>query len=461
MIIYDLIVGLFLPGFIINRILINNTRNYSFFEQGIISVMLTIIGNLLISFYTIYLLDLNPSQELIREILAVYILLLIIIRIIQTRFFSKRSINPKTPRVLFLTRNYPPVIGGLENLSYNLTTNIKLPKKIISLGKSKRIHMFWFIPYIHLYVIFNGHKYDIIHCNDFQTYMVGIWKFLFPYQKFITTVHGLDVNFANKKGLLSSIYRFCITVMRVFFNPDKIYAISKFPFGLAKDLGLKNLEIINPGINIEDLPKLPVKNIYKEDKFKLPKEAKILSTIGRLTKRKGQVWFVENVMPLLPENYYYFIGGKSYYLEGVNEEDRLNEKIIELGLSDRVVFEKLPNDKDKFRMMRDADLFVMPNITTQSTDAEGFGIVALESAYLGTPVIASDMEGMQDSVIHGKTGIHVEPENPTAFAKEIISYCEGKKHKSLYKTCSFEVEKHFAWSTIAKKYKVSFKNLVS
>lgn len=62
-----------------------------------------------------------------------------------------------------------------------------------------------------------------------------------------------------------------------------------------------------------------------------------------------------------------------------------------------------PNDDRLIQVFRDADLFVLP------TNAETFGIAAVEASAAGLPVIASDIGGLSDIVIDGHTGFLVPP----------------------------------------------------
>ena len=61
-------------------------------------------------------------------------------------------------------------------------------------------------------------------------------------------------------------------------------------------------------------------------------------------------------------------------------------------------------DAEREVLLRGADVFVQPNVPT-SGDMEGFGLVLVEAAKRGTPVVASALEGMPDAVADGETGI--------------------------------------------------------
>ncbi|MBU1148460.1 hypothetical protein KKI23_00020 [Patescibacteria group bacterium] len=61
-------------------------------------------------------------------------------------------------KVLFISRKYPPQIGGMENYSYNLIKFFPGSKKVIALTKSQK-HLVWFLPYALLAGIFLTPKY--------------------------------------------------------------------------------------------------------------------------------------------------------------------------------------------------------------------------------------------------------------------------------------------------------------
>ena len=73
--------------------------------------------------------------------------------------------------------------------------------------------------------------------------------------------------------------------------------------------------------------------------------------------------------------------------------------------------------------MHEAAYLVVP-----STGMESFGLVAIEAFACGTPVIASAHGGLREIVVHGKTGLLVEPGNSKALA-QAISYAETHPEK--------------------------------
>jgi glycosyltransferase involved in cell wall biosynthesis len=66
--------------------------------------------------------------------------------------------------------------------------------------------------------------------------------------------------------------------------------------------------------------------------------------------------------------------------------------------------------------MRKAAVLVLPSVRTASGREEGLGMVTLEAAALGVPVIGSDVGGIPEAVVEGETGFLVPSRDPEALA---------------------------------------------
>lgn len=371
-----------------------------------------------------------------------------------------RLSQPHDLKVLFISRSYPPVLGGMETLSYHLTTGIKCKKKIIALGLWNRIHIIWFLPFAFFYALLNSKKFDVIHFSDGLTAILGIpLKFLFKKNIFVSNIHGLDINFQNKKGRLSKVYGIYIRILTK-KQPHLWIANSKNTRDMALALGLKNVRIIYPGINPEEFhypsPSGGLAGILGE---KYNNKNIYILTLGRLTRRKGQKWFIENVLPELPPRVHYIVAGKSYILEGKDESEILRKTVKKTGLQHRVTFIDTPSDNTRLKLLSASHLFVMPNLPVKG-DVEGFGIVAIEAAASGTPVVASALEGIKDAVNEGVTGHLVKSGDINGFInkiKDLISDINSLDRQGV--TAREYVKKNFGWQEINRKYLQSFTGL--
>jgi phosphatidyl-myo-inositol dimannoside synthase len=92
------------------------------------------------------------------------------------------------------------------------------------------------------------------------------------------------------------------------------------------------------------------------------------------------------------------------------------------GLSEAVTFAGSVTDEDRDRLLSSAHVFAMPSrLPAEGVGGEGFGIVYLEAAAHGLPVVAGDVAGARDAVIGGQTGLLVDAEDPRAVAGALAS----------------------------------------
>ncbi len=96
-----------------------------------------------------------------------------------------------------------------------------------------------------------------------------------------------------------------------------------------------------------------------------------------------------------------------------SQEDDLRKLIMELEIGDKVFFLGRILHEEVPEFMRSIDIFA--NLSRQ----ESFGVSVIEASACGVPVIASDVGGLSEVVIHGKTGFLVPKENIEAAARAI------------------------------------------
>lgn len=179
----------------------------------------------------------------------------------------------------------------------------------------------------------------------------------------------------------------------------------------------------------------------------------ILLTVGRLARRKGHAWFIEQVLPKIRSSLVYVIIGAG------PEETTLRRAIKKSGCSDRVFYlGKQPEEMLRLAYAA-ADLFVMPNIPVRN-DLEGFGVVLLEANAAGTPAIASDLEGIQDVISPGENGFRVPPLQPELFASKIDEILENGTEE-LGKEARRFIDHRFSWPVVTNHYYQFLAQLIS
>ena len=344
-------------------------------------------------------------------------------------------------KILFLTRKHPPIIGGMENQSYNLVNNFKKinDKTFVVANKKGNKFLPIFLPFSFFKSIYLILKNNItyLHLSDGLMASEGYFIKKLTGVKTAITIHGLDITYKNwlyQKIIPKSINKL-----------DKIICISNHTKEQCVKRGISEdkIIIIPNGVNSDEfILKGSKRELRKRlsEKLKLNLENKrILLTTGRLVKRKGVEWFVSNVMPKLNKNYIYLVSGdgeEEENIENALKKNNLKKQVFLLGKTDFETLKLIYNS---------ADLFIMPNISIEG-DMEGFGIVAIEAGSCGLSVITSGLEGIKDAVINGKTGWLVKEKNAKGFIEKInAKLLDRKRVKEI-------VKNNFDWKKIIKRY---------
>ena len=114
------------------------------------------------------------------------------------------------------------------------------------------------------------------------------------------------------------------------------------------------------------------------------------------------------------------VGGASG-ADGDAEVEKLHALVDELGLADRVRFVPPQPHHLLSSYYRAADVVLVPS------RSESFGLVALEAAACGTPVVAAAVGGLLTLVDHGHTGFLVEGRDPEVYAAYTAELLENER----------------------------------
>jgi D-inositol-3-phosphate glycosyltransferase len=143
----------------------------------------------------------------------------------------------------------------------------------------------------------------------------------------------------------------------------------------------------------------------------LPDDRPIVLFVGRIQPLKGPDVAVA-AMAHVPDALLVVVGGASG-LDGAPEMARVEQLVDELGLTDRVQFVAPRPHHILSSYYRAADVVVVPS------RSESFGLVALEAAACGVPVVASAVGGLLNIVHDGVTGLLVDGRDPARFGRAL------------------------------------------
>lgn len=286
-------------------------------------------------------------------------------------------------RILFLTRKWHGV-GGMQRLSRDLwrATLQKYGERSAvchpySEGK------LWLVPFA-VAGFFRGLRADRIHLGDGGLAPLGVMIRFCTGASVTVTLNGLDTFYDAR--WYRTMLRWTLPTL------DAVICVSRCVADAAKRLGVEQhrISIIPCGVWGKDAGVLP----------RTASDHPIIVTVGRLIPRKGVLWFVRDALPELlkkiPDLEYRIIGNGP-------DLGAIRSVIAKKHLEANVHIVSSATDVERDQHLAEADMLLVPNIAVRG-DGEGFGIVCIEAAARGIPVVAARIEGLQDSVLEGKTG---------------------------------------------------------
>lgn len=226
----------------------------------------------------------------------------------------------------------------------------------------------------------------------------------------------------------------------------RVFTISDYTKLLLEKLGVLPERIVKIplGVSGDMLREGDGKPI--REKFGLG-DSPVLLTVARLVKRKGQQHMIR-VLPELMRR----IPGIKYLLVGDGENRRELESLAaDLGVSESVIFAGEASDEELADYYAAGDLFVMTSDVDPGRGVvEGFGIVYLEANAQGKPVVGFRSGGVPDAVIHGETGLLVEPGDYEGLTDAICSIISEKRLAvTMGKSGRERVKKIMTWRNAA------------
>ena len=354
------------------------------------------------------------------------------------------------------TRNFPPDIGGIQNLMEGLSNALLNhgPVKVFAdnfehcenYDQNSKLN----IQRISGFKIFKKYRKanlikEFLDNSKPRAAFFDHWKSIeninqtsLDKTKSFCLIHSKEINHPNGSMLNKR-------VLKSLSKANFVIANSKFTKELLIKLGYKNsnIYVINPGCNY------PIK-VNREAKSFAEKiysgAFPRLITISRLDGRKSHrniLMTIKNLLPQFPKLKYVSIG---------DGDEKLNLQKLqqELGLSKEVNFIYKSTEQEKVGLLEKSNVLVMPSVIYKKS-LEGFGITFIEAASYGKPSIGGKFGGEADAIIEGKTGYLCDGNDLNALYETLIKTLKSDHYKSLGLN-ALEFSKNFSWDKIIKKY---------
>lgn len=218
-------------------------------------------------------------------------------------------------------------------------------------------------------------------------------------------------------------------IFKIFYRHIPFMTVSKSTEQDLVEWGIpkKNIKVIHNGINKPSLQKLRKKE-----------KSKTLIFVGALTIDKGvkDALQIFSILVNQDQDWQFWVVGK-----GDLKSWELRTR--ELGIGKKVKFWGFVSEEKKYELLGRAHILVNPSIR------EGWGLVVMEAAAVGTPTVGYNVPGLRDSILDGKTGILSEPD-PKKCAEHILSLIADKDRYERFRSNCINFSRKFSWEKSAR-----------
>jgi glycosyltransferase involved in cell wall biosynthesis len=319
---------------------------------------------------------------------------------VKAAYQISRELAKRGHEVVVYTTDAKDFSSRLEETDFsNAVEGLKVYRfRNLSLTLVKKLKLF-ITPQLILSARKEVKEFDVIHLHEYRTFQnIVIHHYACKYNvPYVLQVHGSLPRIVVWQRL-KWIYDFLFGY-KLLRDAPKVIALSEVEAGQYKNMGVpeEKIAIIPNGIDLSEYAELPHEGVFKR-KFNIPEDNKVILYLGRIHKIKGIDFLIRAYAHLKNEKKY-----KNIVLTIVGPDDgflsEVKSLVRSLGISRSVVFIESLYGKEKLSAYVDSDIIVLPS------RYETFPNVVLEAYACSKPVIASDVEAMQDIVLHGETGL--------------------------------------------------------
>lgn len=347
--------------------------------------------------------------------------------------------NPtKRKRILLITRNLPPLRGGMERLNRQMAMALEANADVEVIGPAGcREHLPESIvvheaPVMPLWAFLlrtaalawrtTRQEFDVVLAGSGLMAPAAILAARHSGARAMVYVHGLDLVATHP------LYRWLwIPMLR---RLDAAIANSASTADLARRAGVArgNVGIVHPGTDLPD--RIDSDPGPFRARFTLG-QGPLLLSVGRLTERKGLREFVTHALPAIvarhPQARLVVIGDDAPDALRKGRGDSaaaLDAAAAAAGFSQHVVRLGACDDATLRLAYAAADVHVFP-VRQVAGDIEGFGMVAIEAAAHGLPTVAFAVGGVPDAVVDGVSGHLLRPGDHEGFADRVCAVVDA------------------------------------
>lgn len=379
--------------------------------------------------------------------------------------------HKRSPRVLIVSRQFRPMVGGAEKqverlagefVQKGLTVRViagrfdpswprheRLPNglEIVRLPspRFRAVGTAIFLMSLFFYIIRHRHDYDIVHTQHAHYGAMGSVLAA----KLIKKPVVCKIAGSGKTGDVAALKRTPLRsfLLKILKRIDRFVTVSRETQRELQEAGFeeKQIALIPNGVDTEFF--CPPSREQRSNKNTVD-STKILLYVGRIAQEKG-LDILLRAVSLLPRSYEL----KLRVLGNGPLWEEMQALVAHLGISDQVEF--LGEVENVREHLQSADMFVLPS------RFEGLSNALLEAMACGLPVVATKTSGTVDVLRHGENGLLVDVEDPKALAAAIEQLLqETSLAQKLAENAIQTVRMNYSLDSVAERYIALYRELI-
>lgn len=287
-------------------------------------------------------------------------------------------------------------------------------------------------------------KIDLVHAHEFLMNVYGSVAAKIASVPMIGTIHGKGYFTDKKSRILAYKLAMLLCSQMIAVSED----LRKY---FTKELKLTNTSKIVTIYNGIDLNKYTVNNSHRNihNKPGISPNTLIAGIVGSLFVVKGIPYLLEAIKKVIT----YFPNFRLLIVGEGDQESILKKKVVSLGLQNIVNFLGFRNDIPE--VLNLFDIYIC------SSSSEGLSLSILEAMAMEKPVIATEVGGNPELIVHGKNGYLVPPRDPEKLAEKILVLLKNKNlREQMGKMGRKIVEEKFSIKAMIDNYQNLYKKLL-
>lgn len=273
-------------------------------------------------------------------------------------------------------------------------------------------------------------RFDVIHCHwPFPHGLIaqaGRWRAKLP---LVLNFHGAELLLMRRKRWIKPILHWLLG------QSQAVLCNSSFTRGRIRAVREVAVELSPYGTTLPDSERPARAQRQAQDPFEI-------LFVGRHIERKG----IEHLIDAMA-----FLPGDRFRLTIVGHGDRTDAlKARAAATQDpRIRFTGKLSTEDLANAYAQASVFVLPAVIDSKGDTEGLGVVLIEAAEMGLPLVGSDVGGIPDVVVQGESGLLATPGDPKSLASHLLALADSPElARQLVEGARSRTRRMFSWDVV-------------